>query len=252
MTAETARIPHLDIARSAAILAMVVYHTAFDLEMFGWLAPGTAFAQPLRGLAIATASSFLALAGISLVLAHGRGIRWPGFWRRFAKIAGAAALISIATYIWAPQQFIYFGILHAIAALSLLGLLALRWAIPALVAAAAIALAAPVILTPMLAQLALAGPEFAGSGPAWLAWTGLIRPVPPALDFVPLLPWAAPFLAGMALARIGEATGLWHRLAAAPALPAALAWPGRHALVIYLVHQPILIALIWAGTALLR
>jgi uncharacterized membrane protein len=29
-----------------------------------------------------------------------------------------------------------------------------------------------------------------------------------------------------------------------------LAWPGQHSLVIYLVHQPILIALIWVASSL--
>ncbi|NDV53057.1 DUF1624 domain-containing protein [Yangia sp. PrR003] len=34
----------------------------------------------------------------------------------------------------------------------------------------------------------------------WLAWTGLSAQVPPALDFLHLVPWLRPFLSGIALA----------------------------------------------------
>ena len=72
-----ARIPALDIARSLALVAMVVFHFTFDLELFGYLRPGTTtMPGPWRALAVVTAVSFLFLAGVSLWLAHGRGIRW--------------------------------------------------------------------------------------------------------------------------------------------------------------------------------
>lgn len=238
----TSRIPALDQARSAALLAMAIYHFCFDLEMFGWLAPGTAVTQPLKGFAVAIASSFIALAGISLVLAHDRGIRWPAFRRRLFKVAGAALLVSVATYLWAPAIFIYFGILHAIALFSLLGLLVLRWPVWALIGAGLIAFFLPAwSRSPLL-------------DPRWLAWTGLAEQPPPSLDFEPLFPWFAAFLAGMALARIGEQTGLWARLAGGSGgrLGPWLAWPGQHSLVIYLLHQPVLIGLIWAVSAVLR
>ena len=71
------------------------------------------------------------------------------------------------------------------------------------------------------------------------------------VDFEPLFPWVGPFLLGLASAKWASARGLLHRLALTdkPVLR-RLAWPGQHSLVVYLVHQPILIALIWVASYL--
>ncbi|MEM1273707.1 MAG: heparan-alpha-glucosaminide N-acetyltransferase [Pseudomonadota bacterium] len=229
------RIVALDLARAVALGAMAVYHFFFDLEMFGFVAPGTALSQPLRGLAICTAASFLALAGISLVLAQGSGLRVIPFVRRLGMIAAAALAITLGSYVWAPDIYIYFGILHCIALCSLLGLALLwlpGWAL-ALGAAGAFVLPDNVTL----------------SAPA-LLWTGLVAPIRPALDYVPLFPWSAAFLLGMAVGKFGRQAGLWARLAdvQVPALVEWFAWPGRHSLAIYLIHQPVLIAMIWLAS----
>jgi len=232
---ETGRIVALDLARTAALVAMTIYHFAFDLMIFGHLPPGTAFNPSLRGLAIATASSFLFLAGVSLVLAQGEVLRWKPFLRRLSFVAGAALMISIAFYIWSRPVYIYFGILHAIATLSVLGLPLRR---------------APALVLAGLAGLAFALPELVAIEARWLMWTGLVPDPRPALDLVPVFPWAAAFLAGMAVGRAGLTWGLWARLRTAAPRPilARLSWPGRHSLAIYLVHQPVLIALIWGVT----
>ena len=234
---EGTRIVALDLARTGALVAMAIYHFAFDLQMFGYLAPGTVFSGPLRALALTTAASFLCLAGVSLILAQGAALRLRPFLRRLAMIVGAALVISVGSYIWAPQAYIYFGILHAIAALSLVGLALRRLA--RLGAGRA------------LAGLAFALPDLVALSPRWLVWTGLVTPPRPALDFVPIFPWAAAFLAGMALGRLGQATGFWARLRG-PGTPLArgLGWPGRHSLAVYLIHQPVLIGLIWLVTRL--
>lgn len=232
------RLAALDIARTAALAGMAVFHLAYDLELFGHLAPGTTGHGPWRWFAMLVAGSFLFLAGVSLHLAHAERIRWRAFWRRFAKIAAAAGLVSAGTYAVFPQSFVYFGILHAIAASSLVGLAFLR-----LPAAATLAAAVAALVIPSLWRL----PAF---DTPWLWWTGLSPSVRPTMDFEPMLPWVAPFLAGLALARILR-LHTRPRRRTGPVL-AALAWPGRWSLVIYLVHQPVLIGLVWAGTELGR
>jgi uncharacterized membrane protein len=230
-----ARIPALDIARTGAIMAMALYHFVFDLEMFGFLAPQTATTGGWRLLAYATASSFLALAGISLWLAHGSGINWPKALRRIGVIAGAAALISVATWVAIPQAFIHFGILHAIALSSLFGLALLRLPPGLLLALALFAIWAPHGLRADLFNA------------PWLWWVGLSTSIRAAADYVPILPWIAPFLIGLATAKLLSRFDAWPRAQTGPVsrLQRRLAWPGRHSLAIYLLHQPVLIGLIW-------
>lgn len=236
------RILAVDLARTVALLMMAVFHFVYDLELFGWVAPGTATSGGWRGLALLTAGSFLFLAGVSLWLGHGAGIRWRGFWRRFVKVAGAAAVITAATMVAVPDAFIFFGILHSIAAASLLGLLVLRL---------------PVVMLVGLAVLVFAASSFAKAplfDPWWFWWTGLQTVPVRSVDYVPLVPWFAPFLLGVALGRLGSRFGLWHWLGRWPggAWAQRLALPGQYSLWVYLVHQPVLIAVIWVATQVVR
>ena len=235
------RIAALDLARAGALIAMAVFHLVFDLALFGFIAQNTPAQPGWRWLAYLTAGSFLFLAGVSLLLAHGDVIRWKAFLQRWVMLIAAACAITIATMIAMPDAFIFFGILHAIALASLLGLAARR--LPAL---ALIALALAVIWLPPAMRFAL-------FDPAWLWWTGLQATGIRSVDYVPLFPWFGPFLLGLACAKLMTRAGLWDRLAHwhAPKAARPLLWAGRNSLVIYLLHQPILIALVW-GAAQLR
>jgi uncharacterized membrane protein len=231
-----ARLIPLDAARTAALVAMVIFHFTFDLALFGHI-PGETMFQPFwYHFARLIAGSFLFLAGVSLWLAHGQGIRWPAFWKRFAKILAAALLVTLASIRFVPGGTILFGILHAIAAASLLGLLFLRLPWPVTLAIAALIFAAAW------------GPRSPAFDPLWLVWTGLAETRPNMGDYTPLIPWAAPALAGIALAKAFRVE-TWQRTAPSRGTD-ILTFPGRHSLVIYLIHQPILIGLfnlhLWA------
>ncbi len=228
------RLTSLDIARTLAVVCMVIFHFTFDLALFGHIDPGT-MSQPFwYYFARAIAGSFLFLSGIGLWLAHGRGIRWPAFWKRWLMIAAAAALITTASIWLVPGGPIWFGILHAIAATSLLGLLALRLPWPVTLALAAL------IFT------AAWGLRFEAFDPLWLVWTGLAESRPMMGDYTPLIPWAAPALAGLATAKALR-LDQWQGTSRSP-LFRALTFPGRHSLIIYLLHQPILFGLFNAYT----
>ena len=230
MTAQPqTRLTSLDTARALAVVCMVIFHFTFDLALFGYIDPGT-MSQPFwYYFARLIAGSFLFLSGIGLWLAHGQGIRWPSFWKRWAMIAAAAALVTTASIWLVPGGPIWFGILHAMAATALIGLLVLR-------------LPWPVTLALAVAIFSAAwGPRFAAFDPLWLVWTGLAESRPVMGDYVPLIPWAAPALAGLAAAkalRIDQWRGT-----TPSRLTRALTFPGRHSLIIYLIHQPILFGL---------
>jgi uncharacterized membrane protein len=223
----TGRIALIDLARTLAIVGMVAFHFTFDLQLFGHVPPDTTQQPFFYYLARLVAGSFLFLAGVSLWLAHGRGIRWPAFWWRFGLVWGAAVMISVISP-FLPTGLILFGILHAIAFGSLIGLAFLR-----LPASVTLVVAAVIFVLPLYAR----SPIF---DPIWLVWLGLAEERRFMADYVPLLPWLAPLLAGIAVARMAAARGLWARLRPIR-VPRLLTWPGQHSLVIYLIHQPLMI-----------
>lgn len=232
------RIIALDLARSLALLCMAVFHFTFDLMLFGHTQPGLVFTGFWPWFARGIASSFLILVGISLWLAHRDRIHWRPFLRRFLMVALAATAISVATRYAMGAQFIRWGILHMIAAGSLIGLAFLRLPLVVVLAAAAATFAAPHYLKTELFNQAS------------LLWLGLSTQVPQMMDYEPLLPWLSPILFGIVLARLTDRAGLWAGLARWQPGPLgqALAWPGRHSLAIYLIHQPALFGGVWAYT----
>jgi uncharacterized membrane protein len=229
------RIVVIDVARGLALLAMASYHFTWDLGFFGYTdASLTAFGG-WKFYARCIASTFLFLVGVSLVLAHGRTIRWRGFWKRLVMIVAAAAAITAATLFATPDSFIFFGILHEIALASVLGLIFLR---------------VPALLTALVAALVVAAPFYLRlplfDHPA-LWWVGLSTVPPRSNDYVPLFPWFGAVLDGIAATRLATAFGLLARLGGFSlgrwAHP--LVFIGRHSLAFYLIHQPVLIASVW-------
>lgn len=233
------RIPLIDQLRGVALIAMAIYHFTWDLGFFGYIAPETATTGGWRIFARVIAGSFLFLVGFSLVLGHQKGFHLRPFLIRLAKIGGAALVITVATWFAFRETFIFFGILHAIAAASIVGLLFLRLPVIVTLLAAAAAVAAPLYLrAPLFDHPAL-----------W--WVGLSVDIPRSNDYVPLLPWLAPVLLGIASSKLFVASTLPERLAGfgnrtKVRWKTLLEAAGRHSLAIYLIHQPLLIALVYS------
>ncbi len=208
---------------------MLVSNFLFDLFYFtGALNPASGFPA---WLARATAGLFVFLAGVSLTLSYARPTsRRQGFnkyLRRGAGIFALGLLITIATRIAVGRQYVVFGILHLIGSgiiLSYPFLKHRRFALPAglLILAAA----------PFMGKLQI------DSG--WLLWLGIQNPGFVSVDYTPLVPWFGIMLIGIAL-------GGFITISPSPVpskrLVRLLAVCGRHSLVIYFAHQPLL----WTG-----
>ncbi|RVT87119.1 DUF1624 domain-containing protein [Rhodobacteraceae bacterium CCMM004] len=216
-----------------AIVAMVVFHFSFDLSFLGLTDWPVGSHPAWRAFAMATAGTFLFLVGVSLVYAHGRGVRWRPFLRRLAVIAAAAAAVTVGTAIAMPYP-VWFGILHAIATFSVLAIPFLRAPIWLIVGAAAAVFVAPWVLTHPMFQ------------PVWFYPLGLSPAPMPSFDYEPIFPWFAATLAGVAAARLAPPPK------ATPGPGGALAWLGRNSLWIYLVHQPVLLTLLIGWTWVAR
>lgn len=230
------RIALVDLMRGVALVAMTTFHFSWDLGMFGVIDPAVMFEPGPRWYARCIAGTFLFLVGFSLYLAHRKKIDWRGFAIRLAQIGGAAAVISIATYVATPDAFIFFGILHSIALASVVGLLflRLRWWVSA-AAGLFVLLARPLLRTPLL------------DAPMWW-WSGLSQITPVSNDYVPVFPFFGMVLLGIAAAQLSRERG-WLVYLALPQLnqPVArfLRFLGRNSLVYYLLHQPVMIGLLY-------
>jgi uncharacterized membrane protein len=234
------RLDALDLLRGIAIGAMVIYHTAFDLFANRLIATDVVENLGWKIFARSIASTFLVLVGIGLVLSMRKGFRRNAFLRRLGFIVVGAVLVSLATWWFDPPTFVFFGILHEIALASVLALPFLWLPVWSAVVVAIGAIAAPFFL---------ASPLF--DTPA-LWWVGLSTIEPVTVDYVPLLPWFGAVLAGTVAGRVllreGGQLWQWHPQGAVARI---LASAGRWSLAIYLVHQPLIVGLIYVAALVL-
>nr|WP_314262584.1 heparan-alpha-glucosaminide N-acetyltransferase [uncultured Devosia sp.] len=241
--AKRPRYAVIDMARGIAIIAMAAYHLCWDLSYFRFIAADVGYDQNWVIIARTILAAFLFLVGVSLVLGHGNGIRWKSFWRRWIFVVLGALIITAATWFAFPESFVYFGVLHAIALFSLMGLAFVRaplW----LVAIAALAFILPGFF--------FADPLF--NEKQW-SWFGFWVVPPPTNDLVPVFPWFGAVLIGILAMRRVLPSSLAGRLAAfAPTgrLPRVLSFLGRWSLLIYLLHQPLLLGIVYPAAQIFQ
>jgi len=226
----------IDVVRGLAILGVVLYHLVWDLRFLQFMGVNPTLDTVWLWLARVLQVTFFALTGISLVLAHAGGFRWPAFWRRFGIIAAAALLVTVGTYLLFAEGFVYFGMLHALAVLSVLALPFVRAPLWLVIGAAALSIAAPFIYQNEIFNTRV------------LSWIGFWTSAPYTQDLQSIFPGLGYVLAGVALMRIVIRLGLTKRLERLKSpgrFFGFLVRAGRWSLVIYLVHQPILLGVLY-------
>lgn len=242
------RIALLDETRGLCVLLMVFYHlfyTAGEFFDFGAFSKLLELFSPLEPI---FAGLFIVICGISSCFSHSNVLRG-------LKLAGVALLITVVTAFIMPWMGfdgtqIWFGVLHM---LSLCILLYAPLAKPLSKIPPQIGILVSLILyvftrfidegifgIPYVDAMNIHLPqELYDCG--WLFPLGFHNGQFFSADYFPLLPWSFLFLAG-------TFAGGWLSRASLPEAVCRvhirpLAFMGRHALIIYVLHQPIIFAL---------
>lgn len=224
----------LDIMRTLAIVLMVIFHFIYDLTFFGyasWDIPDGSGWREFRWVII---SLFFICLGISLSFVHKSSFKSKKFLKRLGQISLAALLISVFTYIAIPKNWIFFGVLHFLALASCIVVFFVR--LP------------KVCLLISICFLSVGAMQILPSRwPFDLFFDNLPRYTN---DYVALFPWLGMVFLGVVIAH-----STW--FLADPCLKHIdqnkvsakyLVWPGQHSLSIYLLHQPVLMGLVYLST----
>ena len=238
------RFWEIDFLRGMAVLMMISYHFIFDLSYFGILSFNI-YSGFWWFFARITASIFIFLAGLSLYLSYSRtklrddnvsekklGIKYL---KRGMKIFALGLVITLATWIFIPGDFIIFGVLHFIGIAIILQYPFLKYKY----------LNLGLGLMCIALGIYLANFTFDFN---WLLWLGFRPQNLFTVDYFPILPWLGVVSLGIFAGNI-----LYHNyqrrfkipdLSSSPPI-SVFTFLGRNSLIIYFIHQPILIALLY-------
>jgi len=229
---QQARLIGLDVFRGWAIICMIFFHLTYDLNYFHFIHVNLHTHIFWRNFRYFIVTIFLLSVGISLTMVHRPKIQWHKMFKRTLLLGSFSLLITMATSIVFPKSWVYFGILHFILFASWMGLLFLPY--------------------PRLA-LGIAITILIGSAMGWFHMHGLFivlqQPLhlPPTYteDVVRPFPWFAVVLIGIFIASYNfHITLLQNRLfSASHKLNHLLAFLGKHALWVYLIHLPLFFGL---------
>ncbi len=214
------RIDELDSLRATALVMMLVSNFVTDLDYFGIM-------EVVKGdqwwwLARVTAFLFVGISGFSYFLAHQKEYNFTKTFDRTKRLILFAFLITIVTYIFEPTAYVRFGVLHLLALASIIAFPIARKPVYAL------GIGIVLLLIPLSSNLNL-------------VWLGLQETGTFSVDYFPLNPWLGIFFICLAISSQIYPDGK-------PLLnfkwPERWLWFGRNTLIIYVIHQPILIGIL--------
>lgn len=216
----------LDALRGFTIVLMILFHLSYDLDHFGFIDVDIINHPFWYFFPRLIVFLFLFSTGMALKLAHKDGIKWKPFAQRLLLICFWALVISVLTYYFYPDKWIYFGTLHAIAVVSVFSLPFLNRPWESFILALAL------FLPSMIADITLPWIELPHS----------------SLDYISPFPWLGASLLGIFAAH--KELNLW----SIPnnKLIKSLNYLGVHSLFIYLIHQPILFGILALVSKVIR
>ncbi len=213
---------------------MVGYHILFDLGEFRGVRRFLGFSTDLSSAAwtaaqLSFAGLFVVLSGISSTLSRSNV-------RRGLKLLVISLGVTAVTYAFEPTSAVYFGILQCLA-------------LSMLIYGAVFVKAGPIACAAgggLVLGLGAALPALTAGGTIrfdWLLPLGIHSPEFSSYDYFPLVPWLGVFLAGAALGKAAYASG--RSLIPRPPAETFINFAGRHSLLIYLVHQPVIMGVLY-------
>ena len=228
---EKIRFWEIDFARGIAIIMMIIYHLVFDLNYFGFISVNmyNGFLGIFKKI---IAVSFITLVGISLTLTSNLKSN-----KRIIKkgiiVFAFGLLLTLVTFIFIKENTIYFGILHFIGLSIILSIIFLRFFKLNLLIGILL-----IILGNIVNKINIDFPLLIIFGITFKGFT--------TLDYFPLLPWFGLILIGIFVGGLlYKNNQRMFKLFNEPKRLSFLQFLGKRSLVIYLIHQPILISIVY-------
>ncbi len=209
----------LDLIRGFAVVLMVIFHFCYDLDVLKLhdFDMRSTFWHYFPRLIVFL---FLFCVGVSQKISYSTPLEWKKIFKRVRQMAFFALLISLGTYFLFPKNWIYFGTLHCIAVISLLG----PWF-----------LEKPILSWGIISLFPTSYLFFDLS----LEKLSLMPEIT-SMDYIPLYPWLWVTLLGQQMAKLILKIKLNPNK-----LFSLLEYLGKHSLKVYLLHQVILFSFLW-------
>ena len=238
----------LDLIRGASLLSMIFYHAVWDLvyiEGFNW-SWYKSDASYIWQQSICW--TFILLSGFCWRISRKR-------LKRGITVFAAGLLVTAMTVIFSPDSRVIFGILTLLGSCMIIMIILHK---PLKKCHSVIGMAISLLLFLFLKNT---GNGYIGFGGCEIINLpqGLYRNLftafwgfPPSdfysSDYFPILPWIFLFITGYFIYGIFEKKNLFGLLE--HKTTTLLEWPGRHSLVIYLLHQPVIMIIVYLLSAL--
>jgi len=226
------RFWEIDLLRGLAIIKMVIFNYSFALLYLGIYT----FKEGLMFPGVA-AAVFIFLVGLCLTISYNRVRKkkqkeiYKKYFSRGLKIFGYGILITVITFLAFPEAFVIFGILHLIGISIILGQFFLKFK------------KLNLFLGLLIIVLGFYLQNFSFDFP-WLLWLGLTPASLYTFDYFPILPWFGITLLGIFFGNVLYKNGK-RRFKIKDfsnfSVIRFLTFLGRKSLIIYLLHQPLLI-----------